>query len=185
MVLEPEEWVRQHVLHHLNAALGYPLGCMSVEHQLTLNGMSRRADIVAFTPDGTPRILVECKAPNVALNQDAVSQAARYNLVLRVPVLLVTNGLKHAAFGLDDEGTLPPSPNFRLAPAFEGGPCVLSRRNEDHRHSRSGRQAWPVSSVGLRKRQHRGGKHGGRQALKRARHRPRQQPRRHHHVHPR
>ena len=38
LVLEPEEWVRQHVIHHLNAVLGYPLGCMSVEHQLTLNG---------------------------------------------------------------------------------------------------------------------------------------------------
>ena len=65
VVLEPEEWVRQHVIHHLNDQLGYPLGCMSVEHQLTLNGMPRRADIVAFTPDGAPQLLVECKAPNV------------------------------------------------------------------------------------------------------------------------
>ena len=118
MVLEPEEWVRQHVIHHLNAVLDYPLGCMSVEHQLTLNGMSRRADIVAFTPDGTPRILVECKAPNVALNQDAVSQAARYNLVLRVPVLLVTNGLKHAAFGLDDEGHASPLAQLPACPGL-------------------------------------------------------------------
>ena len=89
---------------------------MSVEHQLTLNGMPRRADIVAFTPDGSPQVLVECKAPNVALNQEAVNQAARYNLVLNVPVLLVTNGLKHAAFGLDQHGAakpltqLPPCP---------------------------------------------------------------------------
>ena len=118
VVLEPEEWVRQHVIHHLNAVLGYPLGCMSVEHQLTLNGMSRRADIVAFTPDGTPRILVECKAPNVALNQDAVSQAARYNLVLRVPVLLVTNGLKHAAFGLDDDGHTSPLAQLPACPGL-------------------------------------------------------------------
>ena len=108
VVLEPEEWVRQHVLHHLNDQLGYPLGCMSVEHQLTLNGMPRRADIVAFTPDGTPQVLVECKAPNVGLNQEAVNQAARYNLVLNVPVLLVTNGVKHAAYGLDEGGAAKP-----------------------------------------------------------------------------
>ena len=108
VVLEPEEWVRQHVLHHLNEQLGYPLGCMSVEHQLSLNGMPRRADIVAFTPDGAPQVLVECKAPNVALNQETVNQAARYNLVLNVPVLLVTNGLKHAAFGLDKDGKASP-----------------------------------------------------------------------------
>ena len=104
VAMEPVVWVRQHVIHYLNDGLGYPLGCMSVEHQLKLNGMPRRADIVAFTPDGTARILVECKAPNVKLSQDAVTQAARYNLVLNVPVLLVTNGLKHAAFGLDNEG---------------------------------------------------------------------------------
>ena len=80
--------------------------------------MSRRADIVAFTPDGTPRILVECKAPTVALNQDAVSQAARYNLVLRVPVLLVTNGLKHAAFGLDDNGHASPLAQLPACPGL-------------------------------------------------------------------
>ena len=118
VVLEPEEWVRQHVLYHLSAALRYPLGCMSVEHPLTLNGMSRRADIVAFTPDGIPRILVECKAPNVALNQDAVSQAARYNLVLQVPVLLVTNGLKHAAFGLDEQGHASPLAQLPTCPGL-------------------------------------------------------------------
>ena len=117
VILEPEEWVRQHVLNHLHVGLGYPLGCMSVEHQLTLNGMSRRADIVAYTPDGKPRILVECKAYNVTINQDAVTQAARYNLVLKVPVLLVTNGLQHAAFELDDQGQASPLSQLPVCPS--------------------------------------------------------------------
>lgn len=118
VALEPEEWVRQHVLHYLSEALGYPLGCMAVEHRLKLNGMERRADIVAFTPDGTAHVLVECKAPNVPLNQEAVSQAARYNLVLNVPALLVTNGKKHVAYAIGPEGQahsleqLPPCPSL-------------------------------------------------------------------------
>ena len=87
-----------------------------MEHQLTLNGMPRRADIVAFTPDGTPQVLVECKAPNVALNQDAVNQAARYNLVLKVPALLVTNGMKHAAFGMEEDGTAKPLTQLPACP---------------------------------------------------------------------
>ncbi len=116
VALEPEEWVRQHVVAFLSGALGYPLGCMAVEHRLTLNGMARRADVVCFTADQTPRLLVECKAPNVTLSQDAVNQAARYNLVLQVPVLLVTNGMQHAAYEMDPEGSsrplqeLPPCP---------------------------------------------------------------------------
>ena len=83
VALEPEEWVRQHVVAYLSDQLHYPLGCMSVEHRLTLNGMERRADVVCFTPDQTPRLLVECKAPNIPLNQEVVDQAARYNLVLQ------------------------------------------------------------------------------------------------------
>ena len=70
-----------------------------------LNGMERRADVVCFTPDQTPRLLVECKAPNIPLNQEVVDQAARYNLVLQVPILLVTNGMQHVAFEVRADGT--------------------------------------------------------------------------------
>ena len=132
MVLEPEEWVRQHVLHHLNAALGYPLGCMSVEHQLTLNGMSRRADIVAFTPDGTLAFSWNARRPTwhstrmPCLRRRATTCASGSSLagdqwVEACGVWVWTT-----------KDTLHPSPNFRLAPAFEGAPCVLSQRNEDH-----------------------------------------------------
>ena len=116
VALEPEEWVRQHVVHHLASALGYPLGCMSLEHRLVLNGMERRADIVCFTPDRVPHLLVECKAPAVALGQAALDQAARYNLVLGVPSLLVTNGTHHVAYRIAPDGqalplaALPPCP---------------------------------------------------------------------------
>lgn len=57
--------------------------------------MTRRADILAYRPDGQPFLLVECKAPNISVTQETLNQAARYNLVMNVPYLLITNGLKH------------------------------------------------------------------------------------------
>ena len=88
VALEPEEWVRQHVIHHCIDVLNYPAGCIAVERPLVLNGMNRRADIVCHTTDGQAQLLVECKAPEVKLSQDAVSQVARYNMVLKVPAML-------------------------------------------------------------------------------------------------
>lgn len=95
LALTPEEWVRQHVLNHLSHDLGCPVALVSVEHRLVLNGMERRADLVVHDRQGRPVLLVECKAPKVGLNQRTFEQIARYNSVLGVPYLLITNGLVH------------------------------------------------------------------------------------------
>ena len=99
--LEPEEWVRQNLIHYLTTTLAYPLGLMAVEHRFTLNGVDKRADLVCYNNDAQPVLLAECKAPNVSLSQDTLDQAARYNLVLNVPVLLLTNGINHYAVATD------------------------------------------------------------------------------------
>lgn len=95
VALTPEEWVRQHVANHLVHDLGCPASLISVEHPLALNGLAKRADLVVHGRAGRPLLLVECKAPGVRVEQRALEQAARYNLVLKVPYLLVTNGLVH------------------------------------------------------------------------------------------
>ena len=92
--LQPEEWVRQHVLHHLVEHCAYPSNRLAVEHGLTLHGMPRRADIVVFDPSVQPWLVVECKAPEVALRQAVLDQAAHYNIVLRAPFLAVCNGVE-------------------------------------------------------------------------------------------
>ena len=104
--LEPEEWVRQNLIHYLTTTLTYPLGLMAVEHRLTLNGVEKRADLVCYNNDAQPVLLAECKAPNVPLSQDTLDQAARYNLVLNVPILLLTNGLNHYAVATDINSTV-------------------------------------------------------------------------------
>lgn len=95
LVCTPEEWVRQHLLNHLLIDLGCPASLTGLERTLTLNGLTKRADIVVHDPAGKALLLVECKAPNVRIDQRVFEQAARYNVVLRVPYLMVSNGLVH------------------------------------------------------------------------------------------
>lgn len=92
VALTPEEWVRQHTLHHLHYELGYPLELIQVEGAITLNGMTRRCDIVVYDSQVRPLIIVECKRETVPLTQQVLDQACRYNMVLHVPYLCLTNG---------------------------------------------------------------------------------------------
>ena len=99
--LTPEEWVRQNFARYLTGELGYPPGLMLLEHNITHNGLTRRCDIVFFNRQGEPELLVECKAPEVVLNQKSFDQIARYNMVLGVGLLIVTNGLNHYCIRID------------------------------------------------------------------------------------
>lgn len=94
VALTPEEVVRQTVIHYLHEKRGYPLELMQVEGTIALNGMSRRCDIVVYNTASVPKMIVECKRPDVALTQKVADQACRYNTVLRVPWLLMTNGMQ-------------------------------------------------------------------------------------------
>lgn len=91
----PEEWVRQHLIAFLHNERLIPMGLMAVEKQLLVNGMPRRTDIVIYNQSGLPRMICECKAPDIKINQGVMDQAARYNITLKVPYLLITNGKAH------------------------------------------------------------------------------------------
>jgi Type I restriction enzyme R protein N terminus (HSDR_N) len=101
LVLTPEEWVRQHVVNHLVHDLGCPASLISQEHTISLHGLTKRADVVVHDPAAKPLLLVECKAPQVKLDQAVFEQASRYNVVFRVRFLLVTNGLVHYCCAVD------------------------------------------------------------------------------------
>lgn len=95
VVLTPEEWVRQHVIHFLAEEKKYPLSLMAVEKQVMVNSLTRRTDIVVYNSQGEPSIIVECKASSVNITQETFDQIARYNLSLNADYLFVTNGLNH------------------------------------------------------------------------------------------
>ncbi|HWK59627.1 MAG TPA: type I restriction enzyme HsdR N-terminal domain-containing protein [Parapedobacter sp.] len=95
LVLTPEEWVRQHWINHLIHGKRYPRSLIKIEGGLTLNSMPRRTDLVVYDTQGNKILLAEFKAPAVKITQAAFEQVARYNMVHRVPLLLVSNGLQH------------------------------------------------------------------------------------------
>ena len=95
MTLTPEEWVRQHTIHYLFKEKNYPISLMAVEKQLKIRTLRKRIDIVSYTNDGIPFLIVECKAPSVQISQDTFDQIARYNLKLEAQILMVTNGISH------------------------------------------------------------------------------------------
>ncbi|SEB83930.1 Type I restriction enzyme R protein N terminus (HSDR_N) [Tenacibaculum sp. MAR_2009_124] len=103
LVLTPEEWVRQHFVMYLMEVKKYPASLIAVEKQLTINQLKKRTDIVIFDKQGTPNIIVECKAPKVKITQATFDQIARYNLKLNADFLVVTNGLEHFYCMLDTE----------------------------------------------------------------------------------
>jgi len=95
VVLQPEEWVRQHLVHYLLKNKKYPKSLINVEKQLNINGMKKRYDVVVFNSDGSIEVLVECKAPEVKIDQNTFDQIARYNMNLKANYLMVTNGIEH------------------------------------------------------------------------------------------
>lgn len=95
VILQPEEWVRQHCMHYLITEKNYPKSLINVEKELTINGLKKRYDIVIFNPDGSIFLMVECKSPKITINQSTFDQIARYNLKINAAYLMVTNGINH------------------------------------------------------------------------------------------
>lgn len=101
VALTPEEWVRQHFIHYLRERLNVPFSLIAVEASLQVNRLKKRGDIVVYGKDGKPCLIVECKAPEVNVSQAVFDQVAMYNMALKVPYLVVTNGLVHFACRID------------------------------------------------------------------------------------
>ena len=101
VVITPEEWVRQHFVQYLINQKSYPKTLIKLEGGLKLHGMQRRTDIVVFNPEGEKILMVECKAPSVAINQKVFDQVARYNITHKIALLAVTNGLQHYYCSVD------------------------------------------------------------------------------------
>ena len=101
IALTPEEWVRQHFVHLLTDYKGYPKGLLANEVQLNLNGTKKRCDTVLFNKDLSARMIVEYKAPTVEITQAVFDQITRYNMVLKVEYLIVSNGINHYCCRID------------------------------------------------------------------------------------
>ena len=101
VLLQPEEWVRQHCIHFLTNEKKYPISLINVEKVVHINGLNKRYDVVVYNTDGSIHLIIECKAPKVKISQSAFDQIARYNLALKASFLMVTNGLNHYFCNMD------------------------------------------------------------------------------------
>ena len=111
--LTDEEWVRQHLLHYMLHDLGYPRALIRLEPRVCYNNRHHRPDIVVYNRAATLLMLLECKAPHVAIRHDAWEQSARYNAYFRALFVAITNGRQHFCWRLDDKQGL-----HQLLPAF-------------------------------------------------------------------
>ncbi len=103
IVLTPEEWVRQNFIHFLINHHNYSKNYIKIEKQIKVNDRQKRFDGLVYDKNGNPIVLIECKAPEVKISQNTFSQIATYNMTLRVPYLIVTNGLSHFICEIDFE----------------------------------------------------------------------------------
>ncbi len=116
VVLQPEEWVRQHCVHFLLKEKKVPKSLINVEKMFSVNSLRKRYDIVVFKPDGTIFLIVECKSFLKKIDQSTFDQIARYNLSLKSEYLMVSNGMNHYFSKLDYQNKnyqfLKDIPNF-------------------------------------------------------------------------
>lgn len=103
VALTPEEWVRQNFVQYLINYKNYSRNLMNNEIPLKLNGTSKRCDTVVFSNAAMPKMIIEYKAPDVKITQKVFNQITRYNMVLKVDYLVVSNGLNHYCCKMDYE----------------------------------------------------------------------------------
>lgn len=116
VVLTPEEWVRQNFIRYLKTEKKYPESLMAVEKQIKVNRNQRRFDLLIYLRNGQPHLIAEFKAPNIKITQETFDQVVRYNMSLKVEMVLVSNGLQHFVCEIDyiknSYSYLPEIPEF-------------------------------------------------------------------------
>ena len=103
VALTPEEWVRQHFVHYLIEHKGYPKGLLANEVDLRVGEKHLRCDTVLYDKALHPKIIVEYKAPEIAITQKVFNQITVYNMLLHVDYLIVSNGMQHYCCQMDYE----------------------------------------------------------------------------------
>ena len=101
--LTPEEWVSQHFVHWLTEHKGYPKGLLGNEIELQVGEKKVRCDSILYDNNARPQMIIEYKAPTVALSQKVFDQISAYNLLLHVDYLTISNGLQHYCCKMDYE----------------------------------------------------------------------------------
>jgi hypothetical protein len=112
LMLTPEEWVRQNFVQYLLQELHYPATLVALEKEIRLHDLRKRFDVLVYDREHQPWMLVECKAPEVALSPAVLDQVLRYNISVPVRYIVITNGAATMAWerrggGLSEMSVMP------------------------------------------------------------------------------
>ena len=100
--LTPEELVRQTTLQLLVDEFAYPHNLIAVEVPITVVGTQKRCDAIVYDQQMQPLMVIEFKAPYVALTQEVFDQAVVYNHEVNVPFLMLCNGTQSVVVKIED-----------------------------------------------------------------------------------
>ena len=114
----PEERVRQWFISFLRDKVGVPEHLMMSEVGMKSGRKTYRADILVYSRSGSPLAVVECKRPDVELTDTVVEQALRYNMVLGVRHIFLTNGERTLLFSRNSTSEEKFTPSSRV-PDFD------------------------------------------------------------------
>lgn len=101
IVLTPEEWIRQHLIHYLVQHINYPRSLISVEDGLKVNKLQKRSDVIVYDRKGDTFLLVECKSAKIKISQKDMNQLSVYNQKYKAQYLALTNGLSLVVCKMD------------------------------------------------------------------------------------
>jgi hypothetical protein len=90
--LTEEEWVRQNFIRYVKVEMHYPSALIAVEKEIALYDLKKRFDVLVYDKDFQPWMLIECKAPQIDLNEKVMLQLFRYHIGVPVTYLIITNG---------------------------------------------------------------------------------------------
>jgi hypothetical protein len=99
LVLTPEEWVRQNFLQYLIQIKKYPATLIGVEKEILVGELKKRFDVLVYTSEHQPWLMVECKSMEVPLDETVLAQLLRYHSSMSVAYLVITNGKECRAWG--------------------------------------------------------------------------------------
>lgn len=91
--------MRQTWIQYLHHEHQLSFASLAVEKQLTIAGVVRRYDLVYYQK-GLPYILFEFKSYKLGLTQDNAQQISHYNLELKVPYLILSNGMQTMVYAV-------------------------------------------------------------------------------------
>ncbi len=116
LLITPEEWVRQNFVQYLVRVMNYPASLIALEKEIWLGELKKRFDILVYSKDHQPWMIVECKGTDIKLTDETLQQALRYNISVPADYLVITNGQYSYGWAKRD-GQLH---ELDILPAWEG-----------------------------------------------------------------